>query len=825
MPGAGRIGWLRWAIGVWLVLEPGSLAAQGRAVSGLVLDASTRVPLSGVIVTLEAQPGGLMSVGGASGLADRRSMETGEGGAYRFDEVSPGRYRLRVARLGYRPVVIDVDMRASMDARVSVGLDLSPIVLEAVTVEDEALPPFRRVAGSGREPDDARAWLERERQRRFLTSDARALTYADMIEGITLGETDVFRALQRFAGVSTRDDYTAELWTRGAPWSQTRVTFDGLPLFNPVHAVGVFSGVTPEILGGVFFHPGVRPAAMGEGAAGAVDLRSRAGGGDGGIRGAADVSLATARLSLDQRPSDGFAWIVSGRRSYLDAFTSGLDWLGLGDLELPYAFHDLAARIDARIGESHAIEASGLWEEDRLYGNVEDIVEATRANWGNAAGRVTLHGPFIGLASRHTVGFSRYRAIIRESPDSTILDRDQPWAEPESDNHIHYVRFSTELAPRVPDAEPPAWNVGYEVVTQRARYDGPEPRFYPVKPDTTERIRAAGSIVTHALWMDGRLRIGPAVTIGPGVRFETGTTVRSGGTLRIAPRIALQVQATDETTLSVAAGRSWQYLQALALAGPSAHPLFHASQFWVWAGERAPALRADIVTLGAERWFGAGWLASVTAYGRRTAGVTLPDPRSGDLAERPLYVAGDNEARGIELTIRRVAGHWTAAAGFAAARSRMEAAGLTFPASTDHARRIDIMAAARLTGSVRVAGAFTAVTGAPYTRVRSRLRSEDCSPFGFECSASPARLEEPNAERTPEYASLDASLTWTRSWRGIEWSAYVQVRNVLDRNNAVTYTGSTPLLSRANRQQDIVWQDRFETGLPRMPLLGARIAF
>jgi hypothetical protein len=48
---------------------------------------------------------------------------------------------------------------------------------------------------------------------------------------------------------------------------------------------------------------------------------------------------------------------------------------------------------------------------------------------------------------------------------------------------------------------------------------------------------------------------------------------------------------------------------------------------------------------------------------------------------------------------------------------------------------------------------------------------------------------------------------------------------MLDRNNAITYTGSTPVLVRARRQQDIVWEDRFESGLPRMPLIGARIAF
>jgi hypothetical protein len=646
-----------------------------------------------------------------------------------------------------------------------------------------------------------------------------------MVEGITLGETDVFRALQRFAGISTRDDYTAELWTRGAPWAQTRVTFDGMPLFNPVHAVGVFSGVAPEILGGVYLHPGVRPAALGEGAAGAVDLRSWPGGGDGGIRGAADISAATARLSLDQRPSERLAWIVSGRRSYLDAFTNGLDWFGIDEIDLPYAFHDLAARVDAGTAAGWGIEASGLWEDDRLYGDVDEILEETTANWGNAMGRVTVRAPMGGLRSRYTLGASRYRAIVREAPDSTILDRQQPWAEPESNNRITYTRFAAELEPAARPGVTPPWRAGYELVSQKGDYDGPEPRFHPVKPDTTERIRGSAEVWTVAGWVDGRIRAGSRWVLGPGVRVEGGSGVQNGGSLRVAPRLAVRIDASDRTTVSFAAGRSWQYVQALALAGPSAHPAFHASQFWIWAGSRTPALRADIATAGVEHWFGTGWLASLNGYVRSTTGVALPDPSAGGVEDRPLWVPGENDARGVELSIRRLTGWWTVALGYAAARSEMKAAGLHFPSTTDQSHRLDAVGGVRLGGGLRLAGAYTAVSGAPYTRVLSRLRAEECSAFGFVCSASPARLESPNAQRAADYRSLDASLTWTRTVSALEISAYVQVRNVLNRDNAITYTGSTPVLMRATRQQDIVWQDRFESGLPRMPLVGARIAF
>ena len=229
--------------------------------TGRVIDASTGQPVPAAVVTLEPATSGLMIDPQArSVVASVRSIVTGAEGAYRFTEVAPGRYRLRIERLGYQSSALEIDVRRPVEAAVSVGLELAPVSLEPVRVEQRAASLFQRAANGAAELDDARVNSERLRQSLFVTPDARMLTYADVMDGVTLGEGDVFRALQRFPGVGTRDDYTAELWTRGAPWTHTRVTFDGVPLFNPVHAVGVLSAITPEILGSVFFHPGVRPA-------------------------------------------------------------------------------------------------------------------------------------------------------------------------------------------------------------------------------------------------------------------------------------------------------------------------------------------------------------------------------------------------------------------------------------------------------------------------------------------------------------------------------------------------------------------------------------
>ncbi len=193
---------------------------------------------------------------------------------------------------------------------------------------------------------------------------------------------------------------------------------------------------------------------------------------------------------------------------------------------------------------------------------------------------------------------------------------------------------------------------------------------------------------------------------------------------------------------------------------------------------------------------------------------------------RPLFVTGENRAHGVDASMRRIGTRWSAALAWSWGESRMRAAGLEFPAPADRRHAVDLLAGVRLPAGFRVAGAYTAMTGAPFTRALSPMTEEECSLFGFACSTTSASVQEPNAQRTPAYASLDASLQWRGSVRGVELSAYAQVRNLLDRDNATTYSG-TGAARRVTRTGDseLFVDDRFERGLPRLPLIGARIAF
>ena len=130
----------------------------------------------------------------------------------------------------------------------------------------------------------------------------------------------------------------------------------------------------------------------------------------------------------------------------------------------------------------------------------------------------------------------------------------------------------------------------------------------------------------------------------------------------LAPRLSTRLAVTPTVVVSAGYGRSYQYTQSVAPAGPGIGPDLHITELWLMANDTIPAIRSDIATVGVESWLNDAWLGSATIYGRLATGVTVPDPSPGQLdPDRYVYMPGTNRAAGIELSLRRLQGPVTAA--------------------------------------------------------------------------------------------------------------------------------------------------------------------
>lgn len=833
---------MKWLALTAAALQTGgvALAAQGPVrpdttmpagtIVGSVVAAQTGAPLDGATVLLEPAPGGALP-GAARGSAfweAGRIARTDANGGYRFDRLAVGRYQLHVRRLGYRPASLEIDLAGPSPFRLSVGLVVVPIALEPVDVPGAAAPPIAAFRADADAAARARLMAEEDRRNRFLASDARSLTGADLTEAITLGETDLFRALQRLPSVATRDDFTAELWTRGARWTDTRVTFDGMPLFSPVHAFGVVTAVDPAAVGSAFFHPGVRPAASGEGAAGALDLASRPAT-EPGLHGSTELSVISARAALEHGTSGaGIGWMLAARRSYIDLASALVAALrNDSTVRIPYAFTDLAGRLDVPFGPTRALEMSGLWSEDALRGSVPHLLRGNSGRWGNAIIRATLVTALGGLVARHTVGVSRFDTRV-ESAESY-----SPGGVPVHDptrSGITFVALDGSLGP----AAEGGWAVGYRLASQRLRYDGWDATDYAAEATTIliERRQFRGATNLIAVWGERRSQPHARLTMLTGIRVELGTPVADAPAVRIAPRLQARYLVGDgRLTLSAGYGRSFQYTQVVGPTGPGVGPELHLSDVWLMAGDTVPAIRADIATAGAEYWTSGGWIAALQVYRRHESGVAVPDPTPGRYQYgRPLFVPAVSVAGGAEVSLRKLAGRWTTAISLATGDARITARGYRYDAPTARRRVLHATAMLRASRAVRVGGALTAASGARFTRF---VPAYECVPGSQACpppaDPDPPYIEAPGGGQAPGYTTLDLLLDWRREYRSWSLGAYAQLRNALNATNVVTYAGSVDRCWGGQPPTKVEVRpglcDYYARGLPLLPLAGVRVSF
>jgi hypothetical protein len=820
---------------------PGHVAREelrARAsITGAVLDAATGAPLENATLVLQPEVLGAFPAGPATGsafTAGVRALLSDARGEYRFDDLPAGVYRVYASRLGYRPYSVVVELRGGAGAPVAIGLVAEPIPLRALETVAHGRGPYEAADAFGADLDLARLVAAEQSRRRFLTTDARELTHADVIEAITLGEPDVMRALQRLPGVTTRSDYTAELWTRGAPWSQTRVYFDGVPLYNPLHALGIVSGIGSNAIGAVWFHPGARSAAIGEGAAGVIDLQSRRASGDGELNVHADLSLVSAGLALDQRVHGGRAgWMLAGRQTYVDWLTGLANRAaGRDGTELPYGFSEVAGRVDAWLAPRTVLEASWLWERDHLTSTVPDEPASIRADWGNTAGRVSLGSHMFGLNLRHTVAASAHAARVMPDTWRAAWEAGQvPLAgsstRRESDTRVDYVGFSGTVWPEPTSLAGPAWSLGYALERHSARYIGPQvlpvPRLAVSAPTMDRgfdsvRMDWVSDLPQAVAWLERSWHAADRLGVKGGLRAEVSDALANTGPVRLAPRLAVRYAASPEVALSAGVSRVFQYTQAVAPGGIYVASLASAD-VWLVAGPHVPAIRSDIATLGLETWLAPGRVATLNAFGRRAGGMTVPDPRPGRVFDRPTFVVGENTAYGGELSVRQITGRVTGSASYTLSRSEMQAAGLRYRAASDRRHVLSATTMLRATSSLRAGAGFTAATGVPYT-VTIASADECLAVAGCDPGQLPW-MATPHGDRAPTFASLDLLLDWTTRVRGFELGAWAQLRNALGRDNATVYTGGhtgCPVVGCGDELEST-----YERGMPRLPVLGLRV--
>lgn len=192
-------------------------------------------------------------------------------------------------------------------------------------------------------------------------------------------ESDVFRTIKYLPGVTATSDVSARYYVRGGTSNQNLVLVDGITIYSPFHALGLFSVVDPDIVNSIEFFKGGFGAQFGGRLSSVMNIITKDGNKN-NFSSTASASLLSGKFLLEGPLGKG-SFIFAGRKSFSNQITRKF----LNDKTVPIDFYDFSFK--ANYNEPDFLPGSkfsvlGFGSSDNINNvdpQIEDYKWATKA--------------------------------------------------------------------------------------------------------------------------------------------------------------------------------------------------------------------------------------------------------------------------------------------------------------------------------------------------------------------------------------------------------------------------------------------------------------
>lgn len=696
-----------------------------------------------------------------------RDMLAGNAGRVEVRDLEAGRWTVRVTYLGYLDYETTADVQPGAEVELEMRLTVEAIELETIDVVGD------------------RNEIEEELQTGLVEIDAETLARIP-----AFGEADPIRALQLLPGVQAASDLSSGLYVRGGGPDQTLILFDGVPVYNPTHAFGLFSSFHPDLIEEVTLYKGAYPAQYGGRLGAVLDVRSLEGE-RGSTRGRLGVSTIAARGLVEGTWGDA-TWALGGRRTYLEPILSALR---KNDPEIPsYYFYDTNGKlqIPSRNGST---ELRFYYSQDQLDLEADEGTTVD-LGWGNAVLSGT-HRQLLGdsAAATFSAWWSRYRSDTDLSIFTTPIG---------IGNGLRDLSFESTLSWAVPPRH--KLTVGLTGSRYRFAYDEEFNQDTQIDYDASAYDVSAFVEDTWRPTSDSSLRFG--------VRTRY---LSDGDRVRAEPRLSFRQQVNDAWVVKFGSGIYHQVLQLVSTEG------FSGTDFYLPIDETVSPSRSIQFVTGVEYTPRPQWRFTAETYYTDLDGLVLLDTeiaadRESTTAQDVFVTDGTGWASGLELFAERRAGALTGWIGYTFGYTRRTFdevnQGRAFAPKYD--RRHDVNVVGRYQREKWEFGlTFTYGTGQAFTPASGRFGVRNPA-TGLPLDLGELLPADRNSARLLPYHRMDLSATrrltiWGQPAR-LSFTAF----NVYSRRNDwfVTYDPAEPSADPTIVQQ-----------LPIIPSIGLEVDF
>jgi hypothetical protein len=710
-----------------------AIQAAQATVAGTVRDADSGHPIEHALVALTDLD---------------RAVSTGADGRYRLADVPPGPHHITVRFIGYAQRTLHALVPREGQLEINVALEPSPARLPTIEVRPG-------IAVRGVEEWDTTVFADR--------SVSMAAAWNDPL----LSEPDGFQALGG-GEVVLDPESPSGVHIRGGASDQTGYLLDGIPVFSPYHAAGVFSAWNPDALAGLRLSSSGPSPDQPDALAGTISAETREPGAT--LRTQGSVSTTQARMTVD-----GPVGLAGSR--FLLSVRSGSPYF-LSKHEASY--------LRSEVGDWLAtLEAPLLGGQVRAlgYDNDNEINAAAVAGADTVPGAGTNRFEWRSRSLGAEWRRSFPRLSVRLRGWHATADAGSTWAGRDGRTLLAAERRDYGL---VASAERRSGRgltrAGLRLELSRTAYRVAGDSSPPAAWDMSARTPVATLFAQHtrALGRRTELRVG-------------ATLAAAAGSSYLGPRLQLGWRPSDRITILVSTARTHQFSQSLRNPESVVGNIFPADLFIGAGAPGVPVARSDQQAVAAEYRPASGVRLGVQAYRRDFDDVLLVAPGETGPFTTGSFAVGGGRSLGLSLEAAMSAARWGLVASYGWEHVRLDPGASEYVPThgASHVAEGGVTFFPTATTSIRLGAA--GALGRRATSVAGGFEWESCNLLdqGCEFGGSPTTDGALGGARLPAYARVDLGVRkhwhFTLGGRDAVVALFGTLTNVLNRKNVLTY--------------------------------------
>ncbi len=707
-----------------------TLCAQDKrgGVKGFVTDSTTGERLSLVNITVMGK-----GIGAASD----------HNGFYFIGSIPEGLVTLRATIIGYRTVEREARIATGRIQNLNFALAPTPVQMEGV----------EQVA---------------ERRVRYDTEISTQPIGAKEIEIVpTIVEKDLFRTISILPGVVATSDVSSQFYVRGGGGDQNLIILDGMTIYNPFHALGIFSIFDADAVKEAEVLKGGFPAQWGNRLSSVINIRTREGNKN-RFSGKLNTSLVSGKLLLEgPTPWDG-SWMIAGRKSFLDDMLQKFV-----RTQTPFDFHDLIARINHSTGENGRVSFHTLISGDII--RPESRFEPEYL-WNNRAYGLSW---FQVLENRYLLetsfSFSNFKGELRPRENSEITPRMSEIDDAYFNGAVTYFQESGDQYGAGFMFRFPSYHYSFTNAANFVR-------------DVFEKNSETG------IWFKYKFKQFRPFAFELGVRSDLFSILSVNSSDAFEPRASMSWDLNHAYSLKLSYSRVHQRMITIT----NEDDVVSLFETWIPIPDDSPSQQADhfILSVDGNPGFLPGLSFNLQGYLKSMKNL-LEYNRDKVDARDPDFVRASGRSWGLEIFIEQKHPVFYGWAAYSLGYTSRTVGAFTYSPRYDRRHNLNLLAGVKLGAGWDASLRWELGSGLPFTRIMGfydRLLFRgifEGSGYSTEPGQPYTILGEKNRGRLPTYHRLDFNVSKTFELGAFRIIAEGSVINLYDRRNMFYYNQTT----------------------------------